>query len=316
MELVISRQRPVVAVGECMLELSRPRPRPRPTGGAERLGDGWRLGVAGDTYNTAVYLRRLGLPVTYLTALGVDPYSSEMLDVWQAEGLDTSLVLRDPQRLPGMYAIHTDSSGERSFSYWRSNSAARALFQLPGVDGSLTIASQAGLLYLSGITLSLFGRDERAKLWGLAQTVRANGGCVAFDPNYRPAGWSLPEHARAAFEAIAPSVSIALPSLDDEQRLYGDRDADAVLDRWQAWGVPEVALKQGDRGCLLASGSGRSQVPAMTVAQVVDTTGAGDAFNAAYLAARAKGLAPSVAAEQGARLAAKVIQHSGAILPR
>lgn len=312
MELVISRQRPVVAVGECMLELSRPRR----TGSAGRLGDGWRLGVAGDTYNTAVYLRRLGLPVTYLTALGVDPYSADMLRAWQEEGLDTSLVLRDPQRLPGMYAIHTDNSGERSFSYWRSNSAARALFQLPGIGEALAVASQAGLLYLSGITLSLFSGDERSQLLRLAQTVRANGGCVAFDPNFRPAGWLRPEDARAAFESIALSVSVVFPSFDDEQRLYGDRDAWAVLDRWQAWGVPEVILKQGERGCLIASGPERCQVLAMQVAQVVDTTGAGDSFNAAYLAARAQGLAPPVAAERGATLAAQVIQHSGAILPR
>lgn len=312
MELVVNDSRPVVVVGECMLELSRgPR-----ADGAERLGEGWRLSVAGDTYNTAVYFRRLGLPVSYLTALGIDPFSEEMLGAWRQEGLDVSLTLRDAQRLPGLYAIHTDGSGERSFSYWRSHSAVRVLFRLPGVDAALAVASQAGLLYLSGITLSLFGAGDRRKLFRLARQVRANGGCVAFDSNYRPAGWPRPEAARMAIATIAPMVSVVLPSLDDELRLFGERDADAVLARWQSWGVQEVVLKQGGEGCLIAAGGDRVRVSAVPVASVVDTTGAGDAFNAAYLAARAQGEAPASAASQGARLAAQVIQHQGAVLPR
>lgn len=97
-----------VCVGECMLELSR----------APEGGD--RLGVGGDTFNSAVYLARLGNNAAYLTALGTDPYRDELRDAWAAEGLDLALTLVDPDRLPGLYAIRTDAKGERSFSYWRA----------------------------------------------------------------------------------------------------------------------------------------------------------------------------------------------------
>ncbi len=118
-----------VAVGECMLELSELCD-----------GIGWRLAHAGDTFNTTLYLRRLGVDAAYLTALGSDRFSAEMLQSWREEGIDTSLVLTAPDRLPGLHAISTDAHGERSFFYWRENSAARQLFALEGIEAALDIA--------------------------------------------------------------------------------------------------------------------------------------------------------------------------------
>lgn len=308
MKLVVDTERPVVAVGECMLELSRPA-----SADGRRLGKGWALGLGGDTYNTAVHLCRQGLPVRYFTAIGQDPYSDEMLAAGQAEGLDTSLVLRHPRQAPGLYAIHTHAGGERSFSYWRSGSAARSLFELPDIEEALAAAAKAGLLYLSGITLSLFAAEQRARLVELARRVRAAGGAVAFDSNYRPAGWSDVTIARSAMQAVAPYVSIALPTEEDEQRLFGDAGIEHTIERWRSSGAAEVVIKCGAAGCIVASASGQVEVPAMAVDEVIDTTGAGDAFNAGYLAARARGEIPPEAAQAAVRLAARVVQHRGAL---
>lgn len=294
----------VVAIGECMLELS-----------ANTAG-GWLLGYAGDTFNTALYLARLGVDVAYLTALGTDPFSAELLRDWQNEGVDTGLVLTDASRLPGLYAIRTDSFGERSFYYWREAAAARRLFDLPGIDASLKAAEGAGLLYLSGITLSLFGPDERARIVALAVAVREHGGAVAFDPNYRPRGWASADLARAAIAEIAPHVTIALPTFEDEAVLHGDYDPQATLARWRTLGASDIAVKLGPRGALVAIGDGGKLVPAPAHVKPVDTTGAGDAFNAAYLAARFRGAASIDAARHGHRLAGEVVRHPGAIIPR
>ncbi|HEY6452824.1 MAG TPA: sugar kinase [Steroidobacteraceae bacterium] len=293
---------PLIAIGECMLELVRD-------------GERWRLGHAGDTFNTALYLCRLGVPVAYLTALGADPFSQEMRATWVREGMDVSLVLTDPARLPGLYAIRTDAEGEREFYYWRERSAARALFTLPGIDEALDQASHAGELYLSGITLSLFGHAERRRLSGIAEAVRGRGGRVIFDPNYRPAGWVDAAAARTAIEALAPYVSIALPTFTDEAVLFGDAAPEQSVLRWRAWGAEEVIVKLGARGCLVGAGDGRELVSISAPVNVVDTTGAGDAFNAAYLATRLGGRAPARAARAAHRLAAEVIQCPGAILP-
>ena len=310
-ELLIDASRPVVAIGECMLELSRTG-----SAGGGSLGEGWKLGLGGDTYNTAVHLCRLGLPVRYLSALGQDPCSAEMLATWQAEGLETGLVLRHPQHLPGLYAIHTDATGERSFSYWRNRSAVRSLFDLQGIEEVLAAAMATGLLYLSGITLSLFGPAQRARLVDLAMCVRARGGAVAFDANYRPAGWDDIPTARTAVRDLAPHVSIALPTQEDEQQLFGDAGIDRIIERWSRAGAAEVIVKRGAAGCVVGTASGQVVVPAIAVDEVIDSTGAGDAFNAGYLAARSRGSGPQEAAEAAVRLAALAVQHRGAILPR
>ncbi len=305
MELVM-RQGPVVSIGECMVEISQP----------QVGGRAWQLHSGGDTYNCAVYLARLGAKVSYLTALGRDPFSADMRREWQREGVSLDLVLTHPDRHVGLYAITNDPAGERSFTYWRSQSAARALFDCAGIEQAFERASKAALLYLSGITLSLFDQGGRDRLASLAQTVRKHGGAVAFDPNYRPNGWPSAREARAAIEAFAPNVTIPLPTIEDERLLYGDTSPAATVARWQRIGCPEIAVKLGAEGALVVDGTGERVIPPAAIAQPRDTTGAGDSFNAAYLAARLAGHPVEKAAAAGNRLASAVIRQPGAIISR
>lgn len=293
----------IVCVGECMLEL---------TGS---LGSDVRLRFGGDTLNTAIYLARRGHHVRYLTALGADPYSADMCTAWASEGIDLSLVLTDPERLPGLYAVRTGAGGERSFAYWRSESAARQLFALPAIEAALVAAEDANLLYLSGITLSLFDVPGREKLADLAAQIRKTGGDVAFDPNYRSRQWPDPLAARHAIERFAARVSVVLPTFSDEHELFGDCDAFATIQRWVGYGVREVVVKLGEKGCLLCTDEGELSVPPKMAITPVDTTGAGDAFNAAYLDARLRAIDRTAAASRGNDLAGRVIGFTGAIAP-
>lgn len=296
----------IVSIGEGMLELTRMAP-----GGEE-----WRMRYGGDTLNVAVYLARLGQDVAYLTALGNDGFSDAMREEWSAEGIDTSMVLARPDRLPGLYLIETDPDGERSFHYWRDRSAVRALFECDGIASALEQAERAELLYLSGITLSLFDDEGRRRLLTLCEKVRQSGGQVAFDPNYRPRGWQSAEAARSAIAEFAPLVSIALPTLEDEKLLYGDAEPEQSLERWTRHGFREWVIKLGASGVLTAKDGQLVSVPAETDPAPHDTTGAGDAFNAAYLAARWRGLDVAEAAARGNLLGEAVVRHPGAIIPR
>jgi 2-dehydro-3-deoxygluconokinase len=297
----------VASIGECMIEL-----RHRSAGDLE-------LGFGGDTLNTAAYLARLTrgreVSVDYVSALGDDAYSDQMLAAWQAEGIGTGLVARLPGRLPGLYTIRTDARGERSFTYWRSASAAREML----ADGRAERLRQAlggyDLLYVSGVTLSVLDEPQRAALMALADGLRAEGGRVAFDSNYRPVGWPDRDAARRAFDAMLTRTDIALPTLDDDRALFGVADAAAAADRLHRLGVAEVAIKLGPDGCFLSSARGSGAVATEPVRAVVDSTAAGDSFNAGYLAARLLGAAPEAAARLGNRLAARVIAHRGAVVP-
>lgn len=295
----------VAAIGECMIELS-----PRP-------GGLFGLGFGGDTLNTAIYLARLGVAVDYLTALGDDAFSEDMLAAWRAEGVGTGLVPRLPGRLPGLYLIEIDERGERRFSYWRDRAPARELFVLPQTQGVLAALPGYDLVYLSGISLSLYGKAGRGVLLEALDEARAAGAKVVFDGNYRPPNWSSEIEAREAMTAMLGRADIVLTSAEDERAVHGDRDAAASATRLRARGVPEIVVKQGGAGALVATaGAAEMHLPATPSGPVVDTTAAGDSFNAAYLAARLAGRPPVEAAKAGHALAGVVVCHPGAIIPR
>ncbi|MGD0846284.1 sugar kinase [Bradyrhizobium sp.] len=293
----------VASIGECMVELS--------DGGAGLFSRAF----GGDTLNTALYLARLGIETSYVTALGDDSLSSAMLDAWRAEGIHVDEVLRLPGRMPGLYMIERNALGERSFLYWRDRAPAREFFDLVD-DAALERLSRFDWLYLSGITLSLYGDRGRARLIELLTMARRNGGRIAFDGNYRPRGWSDAAAARRAFDSLLPHVDLALPTLEDEQLLFGDADADSCAARLRGAGVAEIVVKTGARGCIVYAKGIRTEVPPEAVLQPVDTTAAGDSFNAGYLAGRISGASVTEAARAGHRLAGVVIRWPGAVIPK
>ncbi len=296
----------IACVGEVMLELS-------PT------GDGhYRLGVAGDTFNTAVYLRR-SLPmdmfdVAYVTALGDDPRSDDVLEALQREHLSIDHVERRAGMSPGLYMISVDGAGERSFSYWRSASAARTLFCDPWAEG-LERLSEFDLVYLSGISLAILPPAVRAAVFDWGERFRAGGGTIAFDSNYRPRLWESVLAAREAISAMWSGCDIALPSLDDEMLLFDVASETEVLTRLRAAGATLGALKRGGRGPLALDGSEVDEA-AWVDLKVVDATAAGDSFNAGFLAAHVSGQNVPDSIRAGHDLAARVIRHRGAIIPK
>ncbi|WP_440979774.1 sugar kinase [Sphingomonas pseudosanguinis] len=297
-----------VIIGEGMIELSGGGA----MGGTAR-GQGWRLSYGGDTLNTALHMARSGAEVAYATALGTDPFSDDLLRAWADDGLDVSMVLRDPSRMPGLYAIRTDASGERSFAYWRSDSAARRFFELPDAATLLPRAMAADLFYFSLISLAVLPEDGRHALLDVARQLRAAGRTVAFDGNYRPTLWRDPAEAAHWRDAAIGCATIGLPTAEDEALLSGEPDAAAVEAHWRAAGAQEMVVKMGAAGCRLTGG----QVVAPVASLVpIDTSGAGDAFNAAYLLARMAGVPPVEAAAAGHRLAGWVIRRRGAVPDR
>lgn len=277
-----------------------------------------RQTFGGDTLNTAVYLARCGGPalrVHYATALGDDSLSGGMLDRWAAEGLQTGLVQRLPGRLPGLYLIELDAGGERRFHYWRGQAAARSYFE----TASTALEEQADALdalYLSGISLAILPPSGRERVLALMARMRAAGKLVAFDNNYRPRLWESVADARYWYGRAFATASVALITADDHQALHGLPSLEAAVSAAQALPVEEVAIKRGALPTLIGGDAVWQEVATEPVARVVDTTAAGDSFAAGYLSQRLRGAAAAEAAAFGNRLAARVIQHPGALIPR
>ena len=297
-------EKKIVLMGEAMLELSHPP------------GESAKLSYGGDILNTSIYLARFGLHPYFVTALGTDPYSDGVIKEFERECVQASHILRDPDRLPGIYAIQTDHKGERSFYYWRTQSAARNFFNLHGSSDSISFMEEADWLVVSGITLSIYNDDERARLGAVAKQVKEKGGQVVFDPNYRPDKWLGHDAARAAMHDFARHATLVLTTIDDENLLHGQMPGKDHAGRWSELGVETIILKCGAKGALIyETGVNGENVPAEICAQPVDTTGAGDSFNAAVIAAKCFGQSNREAAKAGNDLACQVIRYPGAIMP-
>ena len=288
----------VACIGECMVEL-------------RETADGTlRRGHGGDTLNTAVYLARLGVTTDYVTALGDDGWSEEMLASWRAEGVGTGLVRRVSGHLPGLYIIQTDVTGERRFLYWRDSAAARRLFELPQQEALLSALAGYDLLYASGISLSIYPPAGREALFSAMAAVRARGGRVAFDTNFRPRAWPDLTLARSLFRDAFGRADVVFASEEDLEHLFGAA-GEAEFERYAEKAERVLKLRRpAVRLC------GSEEIEAEAVRHVVDTTAAGDSFAAAYLAGRLRGDGPGAAARAGHRLAGVVIGHPGAIVPR
>jgi 2-dehydro-3-deoxygluconokinase len=293
----------IAAVGECMIELSRQD---------EKL---WRMAYAGDTFNTLWTLRAL-LPsetvTDYVSAFGQDSFSAEQIRFMATHkiGSADSPLISGTQ--PGLYAI-TLRGHERMFSYWRKDSAASHL-----ADAVLALESSlAGrlLIFFSGITIAILNDVGRATLLRLLSEARSMGSLIAFDPNYRPHLWPDIDAARIAIREALAVVDIALPTFSDEEELFGDQSPSNTIDRLTSIGVSEIVVKDGANPASTSYNGEITSISAVPVELPIDTTGAGDAFNGAYLASRLSGETPLVAAQKAHKVAALSIGTRGALVP-
>jgi 2-dehydro-3-deoxygluconokinase len=297
------KQKTFISIGECMAEL-------------QAREDGlYRLGFAGDTLNTAWYMRALTRPqdlaVDYVTAVGTDPLSAKMLAFLKANGVGTRFIQEVSDRTVGLYLI-TLTGAERSFTYWRSSSAARLLAE---DRQALTVAfSNADAIYFSGITLAILSPAHRQNLLAVLQEMKARGATIAFDSNARRRLWPSDRAMKAAMIEGYKACTLALPTFSDDQDLFGDATPADCAKRIAGYGVQEIVVKDGGNPCVVSLDRKQFSVAPDAVHDIVDTTGAGDSFNAGYLAARMLNTDPLEAAKLGHHVAARVIRKRGALL--
>ncbi|MCX8279444.1 sugar kinase [Phyllobacterium sp. 0TCS1.6C] len=290
------------AIGECMIELS----------GAN--GDQWRMGFAGDTLNSTWYVRALApadFPVDYVTAFGDDPFSDKQRAFLAENGIKTAHSPTITGARPGLYAI-TLTEAERSFTYWRSDSAARQLAD--DMDALQRSLEGRRIIYFSGITMGILSPRARQNLISAVSGARRLGATVIFDANYRPRLWENAETAKQALSNAFHVSDIALPTFPDENALFGDPTPEETAARIASYGVKEIIVKDGTAPALVVENGQQTSVPAIA-ARAVDTTGAGDSFNGAYISARVAGMDPVSSAAAAHRVAARVVEYHGALAP-
>lgn len=290
-------------IGECMLEFR------------QAADSAYQLSCGGDAFNTAVYAAREGLGVAFVTATGDDYYSDWLIAQWQGEALDCRDVRRLARSAPALYVIRNDDKGERYFHYWRDASPFRRWLDGVSDESLQAVVSGYRTIYLTGIGLALLPDVDRERLIGVLQRFRGSGGQVAFDPNYRPVLWRDAADARYWIDRCYAVSSLVMPSLDDENAL-GAQSIDQIIDRAFGLGVEQLVVKDGARGCSVVRAGARTDYPIERPVQPVDTTAAGDSFNAAYLAGWIAGRTEAQAVAAAQALSAQVVCVRGAIAPK
>jgi len=285
----------VCCVGEPMIELS--------------FATTWQLHYGGDTLNTAVHLARLNVLTSYFSAIGPDAFSQSLRQQLEQERLQCSTLQTHPKKNIGLYAINNDRSGERTFSYWRSDSAAKEMFTLESTPASIEKALEHDVLYFSLVSLAILNPNSRIELIRLAADFKKRGKKVIFDTNYRPSLWASPAEALHWHDQAVSQSHLVFPTEEDERALNIGHSMSEIIARLKQLGAERVILKIGSKGCMLDDGT---IIPTVAI-KPLDTSGAGDAFNAGYIAAWLGGKPPPECALSGHAVAAWVISRIGAI---
>lgn len=297
----------IACIGEAMIEML-----------VDKNAENATLGVAGDSMNTAIYLARetgAAHHVAFVTMLGTDSLSDRIVSFIRKENVSTEMIVRHPTKAPGLYSIKTNSEGERSFAYWRTDSAAKQMFSAPhGIDFDALL--KFDVLFLSAISLAILPQTKRQAFFNWLEKFRERGGQFVFDSNYRPILWEDRRSAQIEITRAWQHCDIALPSLDDEMALFDNTTEADVLKRLNSYGIKVGALKRGELGPKPLDGDQSSKIDQTfsPINNVVDTTAAGDSFNGAFLASYLTTRDTSIAMEAGHRLASRVVQYSGAIM--
>jgi len=294
----------IAIIGECMVELFN------------QGEESYKRTFGGDTLNSAVYFSKCSKDndCFYVTLLGDDPLSNDMIRAWQIEGIKTNFVEQIPNTTPGLYMIQTDEHGERSFLYWRDNAPAKKLFLTKNKENLINKLKGFDWIYFSGISLAILEKEGREILFDFLSEFRKIGGKVAFDSNFRPKLWDHAE-AKVYMKRAYENCDMALPSIDDEYELWEDNNVQSVQDRLIGFGCSEIVIKRGDESCIVYSDGKHSEYEIQSVSSIVDTTAAGDSFNGSYIAKRLEGVSIEESIKVASKVAGQVIGQKGAIVP-
>jgi 2-dehydro-3-deoxygluconokinase len=292
----------ILSIGECMAEFSPD----------EQLGK-FNLGFAGDTFNTAWYIANNHADVNsaYFSKVGDDELSDQMLKFMSDNQVDTRYITTVAGSTIGLYLISL-VNGERTFSYWRNKSAATFLGQ--NVDDVGNAMKKQDMIYFSGITLAILDQNSRENLFSCLKSARRAGKKIAFDPNLRPKLWNDKKEMCDVIMAGANLSDIILPSFEDEATWFSDADPLSTLARYQNVGAETVVVKNAGDPVSFWSQHGTGTYLVESVEKIIDSTAAGDSFNAEILVGLLREIPLADAINNAANLAKKVLMGQGALV--
>jgi sugar/nucleoside kinase (ribokinase family) len=263
----------VVALGEPLVEIMRSEPdRPLSLPG-EFLGPF----PSGAPAIFAAAVGRLGTPAGFIGVVGRDDFGESVLRRLQAHGVDTTQVRVVEDRPTALAFVTYNGDGSRHFVFYLATSAAALLSP---DDVGAGYARRAEVVHITGTALAV-SLSSREACYKAARECRAAGGRVTFDPNIRPELLGG-EPAGPVVEPVLELCDVLLPSAAEATFLTGETDERAACQTLVQRGIPVVALKRGKHGSAVFTAGETIEVPSIHVNEV-DSTGAGDCYDAGFV---------------------------------
>lgn len=257
--------------------------------------------------NTILAASRLGSKCGYITKLAEDQFGEYLLNRWKAENIDVSSVKRVADGFNGIYFISLSADGQREFIYYRTGSAASTITPL---DLDIDYIKSAKILHTSGISQAI-SKTSLQTVEQAIQMAKKKKVKVSFDPNYRPKLWTK-EQALRAYETVLPHVDIVVPD-ETYGMLINKSMPEEIMDYFTVFKIPIIALKLGAKGVLLKERGHDPRQYGVLDVKVMDTTGAGDAFNGGFLHGICQGYSVDDAAILGTITAGLKVMGRGAV---
>ena len=270
----------VVTMGETMIQLNAF------TSGPLRYVNYFEKHAAGTESNVAVGAVRMGHTAGWISRLGDDELGHYIHNFLRGEGVDVSRVAFDPDAPTGLYFVQRGYPlpGKSVVYYYRKGSAAS---RLSPEDVDMEYVSEAKVLHTTGITLALSPTCREAVDTAI-DAAMGGGTEISFDTNIRLKLWS-PDEAREAIMDYIGLIDVLFTDVNDSRILLGNEEPSEAAEEFLAMGPKAVVIKMGDEGAYAATNDGESAFKPAYKVPVVDVIGAGDAFDAAFLASRLRG---------------------------
>lgn len=257
----------------------------------------------GSPANIAANTRRLGIQSLVVSSVGNDGFGQFLLEHLTSIGAETSYVQQVPASTSLVVVSKSTSSPVPIF--YRG-----ADYQLAYTDKLKEAVRQAKIVHLSSWPLSK--QPARSVVEEVMHEARQHGALVCFDPNYHPALWEADEDGIGYLKSILPLIDIVKPSEDDAERFFGKDTNENYIRHFLSLGVKLVILTLGKDGALISNGRETLKLDTLAT-EVIDTTGAGDAFWSGFYAAIVKGYSVRKALESGSAVSAFKLKHMGAV---